>query len=207
MKNGTQNAKQQPKSNKTIWIGVFFAAFVLGLNIWLFRPLWKKLPFLRIVFPTEMAAIEPPSAVTIPSQTSSNSETEQILVQRLMAYQMPPGLEILPPRQETWQVVRMKVTAYCRCSKCCGRFSDGKTACLHRIRPRDVFVAADKKWPFGTQMIIPGYNQNQPVEVKDRGRSIKGNRLDVYFDNHSQAKKWGSRTVDVFVKKPNSSAE
>lgn len=205
MKNVKQNAKQQPKSNKTIWAGLFFGGLVLGLNIWLSRPLWKKIPFLRIVFPTETVAIESSSAISMPPQPSSNPDAEQLLVQRLMAYQMPPGREILPPAQETWQVVRMKVTAYCRCPKCCGQFSDGKTACLHRIRKGDVFVAADKKWPFGTQMIIPGYNQNQPVEVKDRGRLIKGNRLDVYFDNHSQAKKWGSRTIDVLVKKPNSS--
>lgn len=99
-----------------------------------------------------------------------------------------------------WRVVRMKVTAYCPCRKCCGRHADGITACNHRIRPGDVFVAADKQFRFGTDMIIPGYNNDQPVDVKDRGRLIKGNRLDVFFASHRQAKKWGVKTLDVLVR-------
>lgn len=99
-----------------------------------------------------------------------------------------------------WRVVRMKVTAYCPCRKCCGRHSDGITACNHRIRPGDVFVAADKQYRFGTDMIIPGYNEDQPVVVKDRGRLIKGNRLDVFFHSHRQAQKWGVKTLDVLVR-------
>ena len=55
-----------------------------------------------------------------------------------------------------WLTVRMCVTAYCPCPKCCGRYSDGVTACGHKIHPGDSFVAADKKYPFGTEMIIPG---------------------------------------------------
>ena len=61
-------------------------------------------------------------------------------------------------------------------------------------------MAADKKVPFGTEMIIPGYNQDRPVEVKDRGGLIKGNRLDVFYNNHKVAKKWGTRYLDVMVK-------
>jgi 3D (Asp-Asp-Asp) domain-containing protein len=108
-----------------------------------------------------------------------------------------------PSREEDsshWRVVRMKVTAYCPCSKCCGRHSDGITACNHRIRPGDVFVAADKRYRFGTDMIIPGYNSGRPVDVKDRGRLIKGNRLDVFFASHRQAQKWGTKILDVRVR-------
>lgn len=103
-------------------------------------------------------------------------------------------------QEQEWKVVRMRVTAYCTCPRCCGKFSDGLTANLHKVRQGDVFVAADKKHPFGTEMIIPGYNQERPVEVKDRGRLIKGNRLDVFFNNHKAAKKWGTRHLDVLVK-------
>jgi 3D (Asp-Asp-Asp) domain-containing protein len=99
-----------------------------------------------------------------------------------------------------WRVVRMKVTAYCPCRKCCGRHADGITACNHRIRPGDVFVAADKRYRFGTSMIVPGYNNNRQVDVKDRGRLIKGNRLDVFFASHRQAQKWGVKTLDVLVR-------
>jgi 3D (Asp-Asp-Asp) domain-containing protein len=99
-----------------------------------------------------------------------------------------------------WKIVRMRVTAYCTCPKCCGKFSDGLTANMHKIHRGDTFVAADKRIPFGTEMIIPGYNEDRLVEVKDRGRLIRGNRLDVFFNSHKTAKKWGAKYLDVMVK-------
>ncbi len=99
-----------------------------------------------------------------------------------------------------WKVVRMRVTAYCACPKCCGKFSDGLTADMHKICRGDTFVAADKRIPFGTEIVIPGYNEDRPVVVKDRGRLIKGNRLDVFFNSHKTAKKWGTKYLDVLVK-------
>ena len=102
--------------------------------------------------------------------------------------------------QESWHVVHMRVTGYCSCPKCCGKFSDGKTASNRKIRQGDVFVAADKQYRFGTEMIIPGYNGDGVVSVQDRGRVIKGNRLDLYFDTHRQAQKWGVQYLDVLVR-------
>lgn len=102
--------------------------------------------------------------------------------------------------QESWHVVHMRVTGYCSCPKCCGKFSDGKTASNRKIRQGDVFVAADKQYRFGTEMIIPGYNRDGAVSVQDRGRVIKGNRLDLYFDTHRQAQKWGVQYLDVLVR-------
>jgi hypothetical protein len=55
-----------------------------------------------------------------------------------------------------WKTVRMRVTGYCACPRCCGKFSDGRTADLHKIRKGDVFVAADKRVPFGTENDYPG---------------------------------------------------
>lgn len=104
------------------------------------------------------------------------------------------------PDLPQWKIVRMRVTAYCTCPKCCGKFSGGPTANQHKVRPGDRFVAADKRYAFGTQMIIPGYSSERLVEVKDRGRLIKGNRLDVFFNNHRIAQKWGTRYLDVLVK-------
>ncbi len=99
----------------------------------------------------------------------------------------------------SWQIIRMRVTAYCWCSKCCGKHSDGITANGHRIRLRDTFVAADKMHSFGTEMIVPGYNNSQPVKVLDRGRVIRGNRLDVFFNSHQKALEWGVKYLPVKV--------
>jgi 3D (Asp-Asp-Asp) domain-containing protein len=99
-----------------------------------------------------------------------------------------------------WQTVRMRVTAYCPCERCCGRYSNGQTACGYKIRPTDAFIAADKKYSFGTEMLVPGYNNAEPVKVLDRGGAIHGNRLDVFFASHNEALKWGVRYLDVKVR-------
>lgn len=99
-----------------------------------------------------------------------------------------------------WQTVRMRVTAYCPCSKCCGKSADGITANGHKIHSGDTLTAADKKFSFGTEMIIPGYNNGEPVKVLDRGGAIRGNRLDVLFHSHRQAQEWGVRYLDVKVR-------
>lgn len=106
----------------------------------------------------------------------------------------------IPEQSSEWQTVRMRVTAYCPCEKCCGRYSDGRTACLHKICHGDVFVAADKEYDFGTEMIIAGYNNGEPVKVLDRGGAIQGNRVDVFFNSHEEAVNWGVRYIDVKVR-------
>jgi len=101
---------------------------------------------------------------------------------------------------EKWRIVRMKVTGYCPCSKCCGEYSDGITANGHEIQPGDTFVAADKRFSFGTEMVIEGYNNSRPVKVLDRGGAIKGNKLDAFFHTHQEALEWGVRYIDVKIR-------
>jgi len=98
-----------------------------------------------------------------------------------------------------------RVTAYCPCSKCCGKWADGITASGHKIRPGDKFVAAPKSIPFGTLVIVPGYAQGRPVPVLDRGSSITENKLDLYFDDadgktgHQRALEWGVKNLEVTI--------
>ena len=100
---------------------------------------------------------------------------------------------------EKWQTVHMRVTAYCPCPKCCGPYADGMTACGHVIQPGDTFVAADKRYAFGTEMMVPGYNQGRSVQVLDRGGAIRGDRIDVFFPSHQEALEWGVKYLDVKV--------
>jgi 3D (Asp-Asp-Asp) domain-containing protein len=94
----------------------------------------------------------------------------------------------------------MRVTAYCPCSKCCGEYADGITANGHKIGPQDAFVAADRNFAFGSELIVPGYNEGRPVRVLDRGGSIKGNRLDVFFHTHEEALRWGVKYLEVKIR-------
>ena len=52
---------------------------------------------------------------------------------------------------------------------------------------------------FGTEMVIPGYNNSQPVKVLDRGGAIRGRRLDVFFNSHQKAMEWGVQSLPVKV--------
>ena len=104
-----------------------------------------------------------------------------------------------PANREAPSIVRhdvrtFRVTAYCPCEKCCGRFADGITASGHVIKPGDRFVAAPKDMKFGTMVTIPGYGK---VSVEDRGGAITDGRLDVYFDTHQEALNWGVQILEV----------
>ena len=92
--------------------------------------------------------------------------------------------------------IDMRVSAYCPCEKCCGKWADGITASGHVIQPGDRFVAAPPAYKFGTMVEIPGYGK---VPVMDRGGAIKGNRLDVYFPTHQEALNLGVQNLKVRV--------
>ena len=91
----------------------------------------------------------------------------------------------------------IKVTAYCPCEKCCGRWADGFTASNHKIQPGDKFAAAPADIPFRTMLIVPGYNDGKPVPVLDRGGAIGNGRIDVFFDDHEEALQWGVKWLKV----------
>lgn len=88
-----------------------------------------------------------------------------------------------------------KVTAYCPCSKCCGKSngitSSGRKATAGRT------VAASSKFPIGTKLNIGGHIYT----VEDRGGAIQGNRIDVFVNSHSQALSWGVKYMPVSVVK------
>ena len=99
------------------------------------------------------------------------------------------------------RTMRMVVTAYSPDDRSCGIHADGRTAAGYSIWTNGMkLVAADTKvLPFKSVITVPGYNAGRPVPVLDRGGAIKGNRLDLLFPTHEQARAWGVRTLDVTV--------
>ena len=87
-----------------------------------------------------------------------------------------------------------KVTAYCPCSKCCGKYANGITA-RGTYAQAGKTIATDKKFAFGTKLKING----KVYTVEDRGGAIKGNRIDVYMNTHAEALAWGVRYLPVEV--------
>jgi uncharacterized protein YabE (DUF348 family) len=86
-----------------------------------------------------------------------------------------------------------KITAYCSCSKCCGK-STGRTASGTQATAGRT-VAASSKFAFGTQLNIGGH----VYTVEDRGGAINGNRIDIYVSSHAQALQWGVKYLPVSV--------
>ena len=88
-----------------------------------------------------------------------------------------------------------KVTAYCSCSKCCGK-TTGRTASGTKATAGRT-IAAPKNFKFGTKLKING----KEYTVEDRGGAIKGNRIDIFVGSHSAALRWGVRYLPVEVSK------
>ena len=86
-----------------------------------------------------------------------------------------------------------KITAYCSCAKCCGK-SNGITACGRKAKAGRT-IAAPRGFSFGTKLSING----KTYVVEDRGGAIKGNRIDLYVNSHSEALRWGVKYLPVKV--------
>lgn len=87
------------------------------------------------------------------------------------------------------------VTAYCPCSKCCGRWSGGPTA-SGKMPVAGVTVAGPRSIPFGTRVWIEGVGERV---VQDRLARKYDGRFDVYFSSHAEALRFGNRTLKVRI--------
>jgi len=112
------------------------------------------------------------------------------------------------------KIYRLLTTGYCECGKCCGWkrnwygravYSSGKNKGKKKLvgitasgkEAKIGTIAADTTlFPFGTIMYIPGYGYGK---VEDRGSSIKGNHIDLFFYSHQEAKRWGRQIKNVSV--------
>lgn len=109
------------------------------------------------------------------------------------AADLPQMGEVMPQiRQQDaaqTQEQTFTVTAYCPCEKCCGAYANGYTATGAKAT-QGVTIAADPDvLPMGTEIEMDGHTYT----VQDTGGAIVGNRLDLYFDSHEDALRWGVR--------------
>lgn len=99
-----------------------------------------------------------------------------------------------------------KLTAYCSCEKCCGKWAlnrpkdeNGKDivyGSTGNILVAGTSIAVDPSViPYGSQVEINGHTYT----AHDTGGAIKGNRIDVYFDSHQEARNFGVQFAEVFL--------
>ena len=85
---------------------------------------------------------------------------------------------------------KFKLTAYCSCSICCGKWSGGGTASGTTPTPGRTIAMAGV--PFGTKLSING----QIYTVEDRGTAY--GHVDIFMGSHSQALSFGMKYADVY---------
>lgn len=100
------------------------------------------------------------------------------------------------------RIIRMKVTAYCPCEKCCGPEAIGLTS-TGKDAYKDQGVAADPiLLSYGTKLRIPDIGI---LTVDDTGKAMRDDRkkrichIDVRFPTHKEALKFGVKWLKVEV--------
>lgn len=93
------------------------------------------------------------------------------------------------------------ITAYCGCSNCCGAYAEGRgevvTGAIGEPLTNNYSIAVDPNViGFNEVVLING----KEYEAQDTGGLIKGNRIDIYFDNHNDAVNFGVQYIEVFRK-------
>ena len=132
---------------------------------------------------------------------AQNNEKETVVV---VAEEKETVQEPITEQPKRISLGEFKLTAYCSCVKCCGFWANGRPldkngkdivigASGERLQ-QGVSIAVDPSViPYDTKVYIDG----KEYIAHDCGGAIKGNRIDVYFDNHQDALSFGFRYANV----------
>lgn len=92
-----------------------------------------------------------------------------------------------------------KVTAYCCCQKCCGKAPThsayGLTASGTKATEGRTVAVDPDIIPLGTTV----YLNNIPYIAEDTGSAIKGNKIDLFINDHQRAKVFGVQEMEVKI--------
>lgn len=91
------------------------------------------------------------------------------------------------------KVIKAVVTAYTKDDP--GMDGKGITYIGTKARPGVAAVDPDVI-PLGSVLFVPGYGY---ARAEDTGGAIRGNRIDLYFDDREEAVKWGKKELDVEI--------
>lgn len=115
-------------------------------------------------------------------------------------------IEVMPEDDFMGYIGEFEVTAYCPCEKCCGEYGKNRETAYGKVvvntasgafAQEGITVAADPSvLPYGTKIYIEGLGVRV---VQDCGGGVKGDRLDVYFNNHSDALEYGRQQRAVWT--------
>ena len=101
---------------------------------------------------------------------------------------------------------KFKLTAYCPCEICCNGYAYNRPVdeneneiiygAIGEELKEGYSIAVDPDViPYRSEVIING----KTYRAQDCGGAIKGNRIDVYFEDHNDALDFGVQYAEVFV--------
>lgn len=212
--------KIREKEKIVCWIIIGFFA-IMGILMML-KPLWATVEASEIVPVTEPQIQKDPIVVdfievTRPTEPSEHVENTEEIEKVPAKNETKTEIETQPQSEDETESIeetepveesesepksepelkslgRFKLTAYCACSKCCGK-SDGITASGAKAKQGRTIAVDPKLIPYGTKVVING----RTYVAEDCGGSIKQNRIDVFFNSHKDALNFGIQHAEVFI--------
>ncbi len=144
--------------------------------------------FVTIISKEEEIIVEQNNLMRIDTNITEEYEEEIQYVEKIDYSQYSFMEKVVSQEKYLWK--QFIVTAYCPCIKCCGK-TNGITA-SGKQATQGITIATSKQYAFGTKMEIQGYGI---YEVQDRGGAIQGDKIDIFFNSHDEALKFGRRTL------------
>lgn len=84
---------------------------------------------------------------------------------------------------------KYKLTAYCGCKKCSGKWGT-RTASGKKAKQGRTIAVDKKKIKLGSKIKING----KTYVAEDVGSGVKGKHIDVFFKSHKQTMRFGKKT-------------
>lgn len=143
---------------------------------------------------------------------TKQQEKEQLVEQKELLQNNTNTIDIETDKEVDTQAIKpvslgeFKLTAYCSCKICCNEYAYNRPidkngneivyGAIGEELKEGYSIAVDPSViEYRTEVIIDG----KVYKAQDCGGAIKGNRIDVYFENHTDALEFGVQYKEVFV--------
>ena len=99
------------------------------------------------------------------------------------------------PEESPYYLGECQVTGYCSCTICCGEKEERLTKSETVPRASHTVAADPSVIPLGTRIVI----DDVVYTVEDTGKAVEGMRLDIFFDSHEEAVRYGRKEKYVYL--------
>lgn len=152
---------------------IVMIAFVIGVSI------------------TEMATI--PKRITAPDMQCM----EVIAEAKTICKPVTGTTRVKPLKvEEQEKLGKFKLTAYCGCRKCNGKWYGYPTKSGTDYKQGRTIAVDPKIIPLGSYVYINGHK----YIAEDTGSAIKGKRIDIFIASHQKANEFGVQYANVTIK-------